>query len=170
MNLKLIVFDLDDTLLDTTRLLIPIANTPEFEKRISSSLPLMPSAKENLEYLKKKYTLVLLTQGKPKFQEQKIDSLKIRDFFKKIYIANAEIGETKADLFPEILKDFSCSPIEMLSIGNRMSTDIREAKKVGGWTCWFRYGEHQNEKVECAEDKSDFEIGNHQELISTCHL
>ena len=57
MKIQLIVFDLDDTLLDTWRLLIPIARTQAFEDRIKQELPLMPGALENLKALSGKYKL-----------------------------------------------------------------------------------------------------------------
>ncbi len=170
MNIKLIVFDLDDTLLDTMQILIPIARTPAFEKRIREPLPLLPGALENLHYLQKKYQLVLLTQGRTDAQKQKVQSIGIEAFFSHQYFADPSLNQSKQQYFAQILKEFRLQPTEMLSIGNRRSTDIREAKKLGAQTCLFNYGEHQSEKPECPEDVPDFEILTHAELISTCHL
>ena len=57
----------------------------------------------------------------------------------------------------------------IIEIGRR-STDIRGAKKVGGLTCLFNYGEHMSEQPEVPEDNPDFEVTNHRELIQKCHL
>lgn len=166
----MIVFDLDDTLLDTTRLLIPIANTPEFQQRIRSTLPLMDGASENLTVLSQKYQLCLVTMGNPETQRSKIQSLGIEKFFKKIYFANPENGQTKSNSFRQLLVDFGISPEEFLSIGNRRSVDIRLAKELGAKTCLFVHGEHQNEKIELPWDKPDHQIHHHHELISGCRL
>lgn len=170
MKTKLIVFDLDDTLLDTTELLIPIARTPAFEERIKEPLPLMPGALENLEYLKGKYILTLLTQGRLDAQMQKVKSLGIGHYFQEQYFADPTQNQPKGVFFSEVIKSFKMNPAEVLSIGNRRTTDIREAKKVGAKTCLFKYGEHQNESIEVPEDVPDFEIHSHKELISKCHL
>jgi putative hydrolase of the HAD superfamily len=169
-KIKLIVFDLDDTLLDTMRLLIPIARTPAFEKRIREPLPLMPGALENLQTLQKKYDLALLTQGRIEAQMQKVKSIGIAHFFKEQLFADPSQQHTKQQFFAQLLRDFKLAPTEMLSVGNRRSTDIREAKKLGAQTCLFNYGEHMSEKPECPEDIPDFEIQSHIELIPTCKL
>lgn len=170
MNLKLIVFDLDDTLLDTTRLLIPIARTQAFEDRIRQPLPLMPGALENLEYLKGRYILTLLTQGRVEAQMQKVRSMNIGSFFREQFFADPTQAKPKSLFFEQILRDFEIHPSQAMSIGNRRSTDIREAKKVGYKTCLFRYGEHQNEGIKVPEDRPDFEVDDHKDLIKTCHL
>ena len=170
MKLKLLIFDLDDTLLDTTRLLLPIARTPAFEKRILQTLPLMEGAEENLNYLQKKYQLVLLTQGRPEAQKQKVASLKIETYFKGLYFVDPSQKQTKGQSVQKILRTFAVSAQEVLSIGNRRHTDIRESKQQGTWTCLFRYGEHQNEVVEIPADQPDFEVHHHQDLIKICQL
>jgi putative hydrolase of the HAD superfamily len=170
MAIKLIVFDLDDTLLDTTTLLIPIARTPEFEKRIREPLPLMPGALENLQMLKTKYKLVLLTQGRTDAQEAKVASCGIKEHFTAYFIADPKKSETKYDFFLKIKRQFQLQDGEFLSIGNRRSTDIREAKRAGGLTCLFKYGEHQNELPEVPQDHPDFETISHKDLIQICRL
>jgi putative hydrolase of the HAD superfamily len=170
VKIKLIVFDLDDTLLDTTRLLIPIARTQAFEDRIVQPLPLMSGAKENLDYLRNKYDLVLLTQGRPDAQKKKVHSLGISDYFKKHYFADPSINETKAQYFQKIIDDSGLAPENIMSIGNRRYTDIREAKKLGMKTCLFHYGEHADEKISQNEDIPDFTVIHHKELIRECHL
>lgn len=170
MKIQLIIFDLDDTLLDTTGLLIPIARTQAFEDRIRQPLPLMPGALENLKYLSAKYKLALLTQGRVDAQMQKVKSLGIGSFFQEQYFTDSAKSEHKGMYFERIRDDWGFPAAEIISIGNRRTTDIREAKKVGMKTCLFKYGEHQNEVIEVPEDKPDFEVTRHQELIATCKL
>ncbi len=170
MKPKLLIFDLDDTLLDTTGILIPIARTLAFEKRIREPLPLLPGALENLQFLAKKYDLALLTQGRTDAQQLKVQALGIASYFKAQFFADPSRNESKAQMFLRIQKQWNISSHEMLSIGNRRMTDIREAKKMGAQTCLFKYGEHQNEVIEIPEDQPDFEVDHHRDLIRICLL
>lgn len=168
-KLTTLVFDLDDTLLDTTRLLIPIARTPAFYKRIQEPLPLMQGALENLQRLKENYRLILLTQGHVESQNHKVNSTGIRGFFSEVWIVDPTTPDTKHTYFSRLAESLPKTE-QFLSIGNRLSTDIREAKRVGGLTCWFRYGEHQNEAIESALDEADFQVETHAQLIQICRL
>lgn len=168
--IKAIIWDLDDTLLDTTRILIPIARTPAFEKRIREPLPLLEGAAENLQHLSRKYLCFLLTYGRVDAQKAKLESLGIEPFFKACYFVDPARQEVKGQYFRRIPADWGLQPGECLSIGNRRSTDIGEAKKEGLRTCLFRYGEHLDEPPSCPEDEPDFEFARHAELIATCRL
>lgn len=170
MKIKALIFDLDDTLLDTTGLLIPIARTPAFEKRIREPLPLLPGALENLEYLSNRYLLLLLTYGRLDAQNLKVDSLGIRSFFKQLYFANPEGQEKKSDYFKVIPSQFSLEAHQVMSIGNRRTTDIGEAKIHGLKTCHFAYGEHQDEQAKFDYEIPDFTVTHHSELINKCQL
>ncbi len=223
---KALVFDLDDTLLDTSQLLVPMAakhacqemikqglqcslqvceqeraklanqlSHREIFKKIANdigcihtelaienavnafynpavpkNLPLMPGALENLSELSKKYSLFLLTTGNLETQLKKIHALNILHFFKEYFIVDAFKGERKLDIFKKIIYSYAYQPSEILSIGNRLSNEIREAKMCGCTTCYFEYGEHVGEKPSLAEDKPDFIIHQHSELISKCNL
>ncbi|MGZ3768137.1 MAG: HAD hydrolase-like protein [Bdellovibrio sp.] len=223
---KSIAFDLDDTLLDTSGLLVPLAARRACEAMIAAglrcemqeclrmredlassfshtdiftqilnkygslqngkaihdaleefynpfipeTLPLLEGSLENLERLKEKYNLFLVTMGSPETQAKKIKSLGISKYFKKIYILNGFIGEKKDSAFKKILLDEIHHPQALLSIGNRLSSEIRDGKRVGATTCYFAYGEHIGEKPQYPEDHPDFTISHHRDLISTCGL
>jgi protein MpaA len=169
-KISAIAFDLDDTLLDTSHLLIPIFGTPAFSQRIREPLPLMPGAKESLETLKGKYKLFLVTMGDPAVQQEKIKSLGITSYFEKVYFADLSKGENKGMCFQSLLKEHRLQPKELLSVGNRRSAEIREAKRLGAWTCLFKHGEHILEKSEGPLDEPDFEISSHHEMIERCKL
>lgn len=221
-----IVFDLDDTLLDTTGLLVPMASMKACQAMINAglncslddcmkmrhrlatdqshteiftqiathfgggqinqavqqalqafynpdipmNLPLMPGALENLALLQTHYSLYLVTMGSESAQLQKVRALQIEKFFKKIYVVNGFIGERKQIAFTDILKNENHSSDCLLSIGNRLSSEIRDAKRVGSDTCYFAYGEHIGEMAIYPEDHPDFTIYHHKDLIRTCGL
>lgn len=168
--MRTIIYDLDDTLLDTTQLLIPIAGSQEYQKKIEGPLPLIAGASETLTYLKKKYTLLLITQGDVEIQKQKVKSLQIENFFTRIIYVDSKKGESKLNVFSDLNQQGVIHAQQFLSIGNRLSTDIYGAKINGGLTCWFKYGEHQNEKPTRPEEHPDYIVTSHQEIISICHL
>ena len=221
-----IVFDLDDTLLDTSGLLVPMASLKACQAMIDAGLqctleecmkmrhnlaaefshteiftqianhygtnqkgkavhdaleafynpdipmflPLMAGATENLLHLKEQYNLYLVTMGSFQAQVDKIRALQIEKFFKKIYVLNGFIGEKKEVAFLDILKNEPHGPEELLSVGNRLSSEIRDAKRVGSDTCYFAHGEHIGEKAQYPEDHPDFTIYHHKDLIGTCGL
>jgi putative hydrolase of the HAD superfamily len=223
---KALAFDLDDTLLDTSQLLVPGAAARACESMIAQglhcdlptclarrkelahemshpdifahivmeygcdhpheavqqavrsfynplvpdSLPLMEQAEENLRVLGKDYRLFLVTLGSPATQTKKIRALNLEKYFAGIFILDGFKGETKRSAFEKILKEENIAPHELLSIGNRLCAEIRDAKKCGGDTCYFAYGEHVGEQPERPEDRPDFTIRHHRELIPTCRL
>lgn len=223
---KSIAFDLDDTLLDTSGLLVPMAARRACEAMIAAglrcemdeclrmrhdlassfshteiftqilnrygtnqqgkaihdaleefynpqvpeTLPLLPGSLENLEKLKLRYNLFLVTMGSHETQVKKIKALGIEGHFKKIYILNGFIGEKKDSAFKHILDSEGHHPQELLSIGNRLSSEIRDGKRLGATTCYFAYGEHIGEKPQFPEDHPDFTVSHHKDLISTCGL
>lgn len=221
-----IAFDLDDTLLDTSGLLVPAAAKTACEAMIAAglqcdlqtclserevlaaqlshtdifhqiatkhgctqpgkavhdaleafynpvvppTLPLLPEALNNLESLKENYSLYLVTMGSYKTQAQKVRSLGIEKYFEKVFILNGFIGERKQTAFQKILTSKNIKPTELLSVGNRLSSEIRDAKILGSETCYFAYGEHVGEKPQVAEDHPDYTIYHHEELIRVCGL
>lgn len=223
---KAIAFDLDDTLLDTSQLLVPMAarnaclamlseglacgievctkmrqelaqqmSHPEIFKKIAKtfgckneqvavqkavqtfytpeipdSLPLMLDAAFNLDALHSKYALFLVTMGHHATQRKKIQALGIAEYFKEIFIIDGLKGERKEAAFLQILKNENIRPAELLSIGNRLSSEIRDAKKCGAETCYIAYGEHEGELPQSSFEHPDFTISNHKELIAKCAL
>jgi putative hydrolase of the HAD superfamily len=225
-TIKCIAFDLDDTLLDTSQLLVPVAARKACEAMLNAGvpsdmdtclewrarraaelshseifeefiklqgapdpqvalqgalkafynpdvperLPLMDGAEENLRVLSQKYALYLVTSGEPEAQMKKIRALGIEKYFLKIYLVNNFKKEQKKDAFVDILAREKIRPDELISIGNRLSQEIRHAKICGARTCYFCYGEHIGERPEQREDYPDFTIYKHAELLRACGL
>lgn len=224
--IKAIAFDLDDTLIDTSNLLVPIAshaafnamipfglkcNFEEFDRErrigalsmshqkifkviadkfspqstdelanagieafynppIPEKLDLLDGALENLTLLSKKYPLFLITSGSVPTQKRKIQATNAGSFFQKIYTLDGFKKERKRLAFQDILKNLSLKPAELISIGNRLSQEIHDAKELDCMTCYFKYGEHVGEVARNDFEIPDFTVYNHQELISTCQL
>lgn len=224
-KIKAIAFDLDDTLLDTTNLIVPKAATNACLQLINAGLTLsldkcmklreelaksmshkeifphiahqfgieseiaiqsaidcfykpeipenlipFPDALRNILRLKSKYAIYLVTSGDFSTQTKKINSMKITDIFKKVFIVDSLRNQKKSNAFIEIIENERITPIELLSFGNRLSSEIRDAKKIGATTCYFAYGEHFGETPQMPEDHPDYTIFEHKDFISTCKL
>ena len=224
-----IVFDLDDTLLDTTRLLIPRATreacaamiskgldadleaaVSAFQKRdgssrqdmfttltelfgvqndadiadviqaghkafynreVESDITLVSGAHEMLLYLRDEgYHLHLVTQGYRPTQEQKIRLLRVGSLFESITFVDPVKGERKRDAFAQIERTSGGRPGAYLSVGNRIDTDIAEAKLLGWMTCWVRYGEYRDAEPRGANERPDYTIDSLGSLRTTCRL
>lgn len=224
-KIKAIAFDLDDTLLDTTRLIVPKAATNACLKLINAGLTLnldkcmklreelaksmshkeifphianlygvdskqaiqgaidsfykpeipdnlypFPEALQNIHNLKSEFAIYLVTSGDFLTQTKKIESMKIQHLFQKIYIVDSLKNEKKSSAFLDIIKNQNINPEQLLSFGNRLSSEIRDAKKIGAVTCYFAYGEHFGEKPQLQEDYPDYTIDDHKDFISVCKL
>lgn len=226
MPIHSIAFDLDDTLLDTTGLLVPqasqdafqilidaglrldlktceeqrlslirsishkdvfkklahehgnaatqaaveLANRAFYHPRLPEKLDLLPGALTNLDVLSKKYNLYLVTAGFQDAQSAKIKSLGIADYFKKIFVVNSLISEKKFMAFKMILNDENIKPDELLCIGNSLASEIKDARQIGAWACYFEFGEDRGTVPKEPEFQPHFHVKTHQELIAACQL
>ncbi len=224
--IKAIAFDLDDTLIDTTHLLVPMASQAAYqamalkglqtsfeifenERRqgalsmkhvdifqsiaqkyssqpsgeiaeagittfynppLPTHIPLLPGALENLEYLKGKYALFLVTSGAIPTQKQKAQATNAEHYFQKSYFLDGFKKERKRSAFQNILETLSLEPQELLAIGNRLSQEIHDAKELGCTTCYFKYGEHVGEIARNSFELPDYTIEKHSEMRGVCHL
>ena len=223
---KAIAFDLDDTLLDTSGILVPRASVDAFnilisaglklnlhdcenkrleiiktyshrevflhlaqhfgssltvdavpeaikafyEPSIPTHLPLLPGALKNIQYLKNKYRLYLVTAGVDSIQRKKAEALGIASEFEKIYVTNSLLKEKKAKTFLEIIKNQNIKTQELLCIGNSLQSEIVDALKIGATACYFEFGEDRGFVSTLDSEKPQFHIRHHDELIPTCKL
>jgi FMN phosphatase YigB (HAD superfamily) len=148
--------------------------TKTYESFLKPELPdtlsLAKYTVEILSDLKQTYKLYLVTQGIPESQKEKIKKLNISSYFKQIFVLNSPAGESKTKAFKEILNLEHCEPKKILSIGNRLSHEIAQAKKLGMKTCHIAIGEHKNEKPQDPSEFADWTIYSLQELKGQCQL
>src|SRR5690606_34503838 len=100
----------------------------ERKTRIPSDLSLFPGSRETLLALHERYNLYLVTSGSLETQKEKIRILGIRDIFKDIRCVDINKGERKSSAFAAIMNITRSPPERHLSIGNRVDTDIAEAR------------------------------------------
>jgi len=93
----------------------------DFKDKYGFEAILFTGVKEVLERLSKKFTLGLVTNGRERCQNAKIDFVGIRPFFKSIESCLAELGS---------------DPSNCVCIGDNPANDLFPAKNIGMKTIW----------------------------------
>ena len=140
-----------------------------YEPLIPPRLPMLEGARENIDYLKSRYQLYLVTAGTESAQMNKIKSLGIEADFKKIYVVNSLLKKRKKDAFNDIINKQKIVPAELLCIGNSVLSEIADALEIQALACYFEYGENRGE-ISSLPRSPHFHIKHHRELIATCQL
>jgi putative hydrolase of the HAD superfamily len=230
--IEVVIFDLDDTLIDTTHLVLPLAVKRSFhaliqagakttldelekdrmmlrkqfshneifpllaqkyfakttvpkdiiqlavqkaiqcfyEPELYAPFPLIEGAQENLDKIFRKKIMYLVTAGVPHAQQKKIQACQIEKYFSECFFVESMKGLEKSVALKEILRRHHFRPSAILSIGNRLSSEIRESKKLGMQTCYFQFGEHQDEVPTGPDEFPDYTIHHHKELLTQCPI
>ncbi len=144
----------------------PLENTP------AGAVRLTDGAFELLKWTKANSTLHLVTSGDSTVQTAKINRLGIGDFFETIQIVEARPSPPngkgpKYEAFLRTSEKYSDVPANgFLSIGNRVDTDLGEAKLLDWRTVWIRHGEHAHLAPAKPFEIPDFEVATPAELLS----
>ena len=141
-----------------------------YNREVESDISLFPGAREMLVSLRKTYSLHLVTAGHRPTQEAKIRILGLEPVFTSISHVDPAAGERKGMAFERIMSAHGGSPNRYLSIGNRIDTDISEARRLGWRACWVRYGEYNAMKPSSDLEMPDYEIDRIDQLAEKCRL
>ena len=132
---------------------------------LNKPVELLPGVIEALDYLSKKYKLLLLTKGDLVDQERKLKKSGLMEYFHHIEIMSEKSDESYLNLFTEI----NISPSKFLMIGNSLKSDIVPVINVGGYgihipfhTTWI----HEGIRAEDYPKKNYLKIGNLSEISS----
>jgi FMN phosphatase YigB (HAD superfamily) len=140
------------------------------DRQVAKDITLFAGARDLLRDLKSRYSIHLVTSGHKKTQGDKIEILQLEGVFDSIHLIDPAMGQRKSQAFAAIMRGTGLPSEKFLSIGNRLDTDISEAKRLGWRTCWIRYGEYASHTPIDAFEKPDFEILSLDDLVSTCRL
>ncbi|MES2963991.1 MAG: HAD family hydrolase [Bdellovibrionota bacterium] len=141
-----------------------------YNRRVSGELSLFRGAREMLRELKSRYELHLVTAGQEKTQHSKIEALNLGEIFQSIHVIDYRTGRRKGDAFAAIQHYSKLAPDLHLSIGNRLDSDIADAKRLGWKTCWVQYGEHADDSPQNEFETADYTIDGIEELVVACRL
>lgn len=155
MSLKLVIFDLDDTLYDRWgQLDETYGNLP--------NIKLFPDALQLLNAIK--VPKVLISKGDPEIQQKKIDVLGIRPFFEEICVCASP--EEKQALFTRLMEKYAITdPKEIAVIGDRLDSEIRYGKLAGFITIRLVHGKYKDLKPRDAFEVPDYTIRELKEVL-----
>lgn len=139
----------------------PIDTLPEGTVRLAAG------AREALEFAKARASIHLVTSGDPATQQLKLARLGVVDCFASLHFVATGPGH-KHTAFKNIAAQAgeAAAPASFLSVGNRVDTDLGEAKQLGWRTAWVRYGEHANLVPKTSHEIPDFEVASIRDLLS----
>ncbi|WP_379126892.1 HAD family hydrolase [Paenibacillus sp. sgz500958] len=116
-----------------------------------------------LEQLHGNVKLLLLTNGCPALQQEKLDGVpELTPFFDHIVISGT-FGRGKPDksIFQHALSRLEAAPEECIMVGDKLTTDILGGLSAGLTTVWI----NRNGKLPNAEIQPDYEITHLDELL-----
>lgn len=140
-----------------------------YDPIIPSRLPLIEGAQKNINYLKSRYHLYLVTAGTKTSQIRKAKALGIENDFEKIFVVNSLLKKRKKDAFIKIINSLKIQASELLCIGNSISSEITDALDINATACYFEHGENRG-NISQLSRKPHYHIKHHSELIVTCKL
>lgn len=117
-----------------------------------------------LEALKGKYKLLLLTNGSPDLQKEKLSGVpELAPYFDHIVISG-DFGEGKpaASIFRHALERLAIQPEHGIMVGDKLTTDILGANTIGMTSVWInRHGASRSDEI-----VPTFEIKHLEELLT----
>lgn len=117
-----------------------------------------PGLRKVLSKLAQQYTLILITIGKKSRQREKINLLRLKPYFRKIYIVRPQLSASKRRTFQEALKHFHLHPHEVVSVGNRLDGELKVSKKLGMITVQMLQGKYKTQKPMDQWERPDYRL------------
>ena len=131
----------------------------DFKMNYGQAPVLFEKVHETLSVLQESYTLGLITNGRSKGQNSKIDQSAIRRYFQAIKISEEEgVKKPHPQIFESCLKALGVNAEESLFVGDHPINDVEAAKQLGMLGVWV-----SNKNYE-APDNHDGVIGGISEL------
>jgi putative hydrolase of the HAD superfamily len=133
-------------------------DNPELGRRLAERFP---AQRRSLKYvydetfavldeLKGSYKLLLLTNGSPDLQQEKLDGMPdLIPYFDSIVISgNFGEGKPSSKLFAHAMEQIGITPAEGIMVGDKLTTDILGANRVGMTSIWInRHNATRNDDI-----------------------
>jgi FMN phosphatase YigB (HAD superfamily) len=156
-RLKLVIFDLDDTLFDSSGQLKP----PDVG---IESIRLFAGVPETLRDLRAQgFSLAIVSTGDGTLQEKKIQILGLRELVDAVHIC--DLPEEKQILFRRCFGDFGVLPSETLVVGDRIDREVQWGNALGCVTAQVLQGRHQHMTPVGELQEARFKIAGIPELL-----
>lgn len=148
----------DETKNDLAKTLYQLWKTKRLE-----AIFLSEEIKALLSTLKESYKILLLTNGDPQVQREKLDQCSGWDYFDIVMISgDFECEKPDPTIFEVALKKLETRRKETIIVGDSLSTDIQGGLNAGLLATVWVHPEHQS--ISCVDPKPDFQINSVLEL------
>ncbi|MBW3003385.1 HAD family hydrolase [Candidatus Woesearchaeota archaeon] len=110
---------------------------------INKKAKLLPHVKSTLNYLKKRYTLVVMSDsdGKRSLKIDRIKAVGIYDVINLIVLGDdVKINKPSLKYYDYILRRLKLKARDCVMVGDKPEVDLRLAKKLGMKTVWIKHG------------------------------
>jgi len=117
-----------------------------------------------LDQLKGRYKLLLLTNGSPDLQREKLSGVpELAPYFDHIIISgDFGVGKPAANIFKHALSKLEINPEDGIMVGDKLTTDILGANTVGMTSVWInRHGVTRTDEI-----IPSYEIAHLEELLA----
>jgi len=151
-RIQLVIFDLDDTLCDTSGQIEPAEQGVD-------RIKLFPGVTDLIEGIRRRGArAVVVSTGDRRLQESKIEFLGLRSRVDAVLIC--DLPEEKLALFKQCLREFDAPPHETLVVGDRIDREIRFGKTLHCITVRVLQGKHCGMIPTGESEIADFSIQN----------
>ncbi len=157
--MKLAIFDLDDTLFDSTG---QLAGSDEIDdiKLISPFTDVFSTLKDLKD---KKIKTALVTYGYENVQNEKVKALKVSEYFDDIIICKEP--DKKFDAFKDLAKKYPIDGTKnIFIIGDRIDREIMFGNMLGMVTIRYDFGKYKNLKPEIDTQIPHYTINSLMEI------
>lgn len=129
-------------------------------------IKLFPGVRQTLGKLKKRgIRLVLVTSGSPARQKRKIKILEIGKLFDLILIHDIGREMPKEQFLRRPMQKFNLKPNEILSVGDRLFSEIKISNRLGYHTAQFLFGRFKDVPAKSDLEEPDYRISGIPELL-----
>ena len=130
------------------------------------NISLYPGVPETLDALKKKgIKLVLITSGIHERQAKKIRILGLEKKFDLVLIHDIERDQSKFGEFKRAMKQLRLSPVNVIVVGDKVSSEIKMANKLGMASVRILRGRFSKIKPRNELEEPDYSIGQISEVL-----
>ena len=111
----------------------------DFKNKYGFEAVLFEGVKNTLETLSQQYSLAVVTNGRARCQNAKIDFLGIRHFFRVIKISE-DFGSKKPNLeiFKSCIEELGSNADSCICVGDNPDNDLKPAQALGMRVIWVR--------------------------------
>ncbi len=139
-GIKGFVLSMIETAIDVTDARVPANVIQEIiaagQEMLAHPIELLPHARDAIEAISGRYTIILITKGDLLDQERKLAQSGLGDLFDRVEI----VSDKTVRVYQRIFADHADGVARAMMIGNSMRSDVVPVIQAGGWGVYVPHG------------------------------